>query len=428
MVDNKKKICAICGKTISFNMLSKHLRRHNILAEEYYKQYLLTSADTLVCPICGKPTKFISLEYGFDVVCSAACRIKTINKDNKLQCQICGMLYKNMSGLSQHLMHSHNIITYEHRKQYYDTYFKKETEGFCKRCNNKTKFISISRGYPQQFCSHYCCNRYMFDNETIEHKRERGLKGAASYKKYRKNMTAEQKLQDHISHVNAQKNRSLEAKEITSQRLKNIAANRNQEEKNQIYLKMVTTKNNRSDLEKNLEKEKRSNSLKIRWQRITPEDKITFNKHCKNTYWNNTINRIDEINNKRRKSRSRYMKNKPSYNGVSFDSLWELNVYKYCIENNIPIKREPISLKYIFNDKIRTAFPDFEIDGILVELKGKQFVKPDGTWFNPYLKGDDILNDASEAKHQAMIAANIKIWYESEVKAFLNGSLEVLYA
>ena len=75
-------------------------------------------------------------------------------------------------------------------------------------------------------------------------------------------------------------------------------------------------------------------------------------------------------------------------------------------------------------EKNLTAYPDFEIDGRLVELKGKQFVQKDGSWKNPFAEEDD---GSTEAKHQALLKANVLIWYEPQVKAFLKGDLSVLY-
>ncbi len=75
------------------------------------------------------------------------------------------------------------------------------------------------------------------------------------------------------------------------------------------------------------------------------------------------------------------------YNGMTFDSQYELVVYIYCIYNNIPIYRNQreFGFNYIDTRNIeRTVYPDFIINGTFVEIKGAQFFKPDGTMFLPY--------------------------------------------
>lgn len=84
------------------------------------------------------------------------------------------------------------------------------------------------------------------------------------------------------------------------------------------------------------------------------------------------------------------------YKNQSFDSLPELAVWVYCIDNNISIKKNPCSFEYLFCGKTYNYFPDFEIDGKLVEIKGDHFFKEDGTMQNPF---DHNLDDLYEAKH-----------------------------
>ena len=73
----------------------------------------------------------------------------------------------------------------------------------------------------------------------------------------------------------------------------------------------------------------------------------------------------------------------PTYNyrcdNLSFDSFPELCFYLYHIKNNIKIIREPVTLDFIFDNKIYHYTPDFEINNSLIEIKGSQFLKEDGT-------------------------------------------------
>ena len=51
------------------------------------------------------------------------------------------------------------------------------------------------------------------------------------------------------------------------------------------------------------------------------------------------------------------------YNNIYFDSSYELVFYKYCIDHNISIIREPkdVKLEYYINDKRYKYYPDFKI-------------------------------------------------------------------
>lgn len=70
-------------------------------------------------------------------------KILSIDKNNKLQCQICGEVFASLSSLSIHVPH-HNIKM----KQYYDQFFKlNENEGICPISGLDTTFICLEKGY-----------------------------------------------------------------------------------------------------------------------------------------------------------------------------------------------------------------------------------------------------------------------------------------
>jgi len=89
---------------------------------------------------------------------------RIIIKKNKIliECKVCN---KNIESIGEqsffrlHLSKCHNITT----KDYYDLYFKKETEGNCERCGKSTRFISFSQGYLR-YCNQSCA---AYDIKTI---------------------------------------------------------------------------------------------------------------------------------------------------------------------------------------------------------------------------------------------------------------------
>lgn len=94
------------------------------------------------------------------------------------------------------------------------------------------------------------------------------------------------------------------------------------------------------------------------------------------------------------------------YGNEKFDSFPELAIYLYAIDHGYNIKREPIKFNFIFNNKMHSYFPDFEINGKLVEIKGDQFFKEDGTMQCLFDHTKDAL---FEAKHQCMLEHNVLI-------------------
>lgn len=104
---------------------------------------------------------------------------------------------------------------------------------------------------------------------------------------------------------------------------------------------------------------------------------------------------------------AKYRKKRVKYDNLTFDSSWEVIVYKYCKEHNMQCEYQPtIAFKYTYANKTRYYHPDFLIEGQLYEIKGDHFFKEDGTMQNPFNHKLDALY---EAKHQCMINNNVKI-------------------
>lgn len=106
------------------------------------------------------------------------------------------------------------------------------------------------------------------------------------------------------------------------------------------------------------------------------------------------------------------------YNGMNFDSIYEIAYYIWLTDHKIKFTYEPnVKFKYVHNDKDHWYMPDFFVDSQYIEIKGDHFFKEDGTMKNPYDHSQDALY---EAKHQCMIANNVKIIRVSEMKDILD--------
>ena len=62
-----------------------------------------------------------------------------------------------------------------------------------------------------------------------------------------------------------------------------------------------------------------------------------------------------------------------TYDNISFDSSWELAIWIYAKDHNIPIEREPVKLSFNFDGKEKHVIPDFRYNGKLIEIKGEHY-------------------------------------------------------
>lgn len=97
--------------------------------------------------------------------------------------------------------------------------------------------------------------------------------------------------------------------------------------------------------------------------------------------------------------------NKYMYNNETFDSSWELAYYIWNKDQNNDIKRNHCSFTYNYNNEIHYYFPDFVVNGQLIEIKGDHFFKNE-KMINPFDRSQDGLY---EAKHQCALQNNVQI-------------------
>ena len=105
---------------------------------------------------------------------------------------------------------------------------------------------------------------------------------------------------------------------------------------------------------------------------------------------------------------AKYHRKQIEYDGLTFDSNWEVIVYKYCKENNISCEYQPdIIFEYEYNGKKHYYHPDFLINGKLYEVKGDHFFDGD-KMICPYNR-NDYMDGLFEAKHQCMLKNGVII-------------------
>jgi hypothetical protein len=74
---------------------------------------------------------------------------------------------------------------------------------------------------------------------------------------------------------------------------------------------------------------------------------------------------------------------KITYNNIHFDSLWEVDFYKWCEKNNIICNRNTFGFQYEYNGT-RTYYPDFYLPtyDVYVEVKGQETERDIAKWKN----------------------------------------------
>lgn len=141
-------------------------------------------------------------------------------------------------------------------------------------------------------------------------------------------------------------------------------------------------------------KEKQAKTNIIKYGNISSLQNGEVNNKTKNTmilrYGCEYSAQNKEIHSKQRK--------KYTYNGLNFDSSWEIAYFIWLTDNNIPFEYHPEPLKYYWNEKTHYYFPDFKVNNELIEIKGLN-------WLKKLLEKGTV----QEAKYKCMQDNNVKL-------------------
>ncbi len=109
-----------------------------------------------------------------------------------------------------------------------------------------------------------------------------------------------------------------------------------------------------------------------------------------------------------------------AFDGVYFKSSWELAYYIYLKDNGVEFEYQPeMSLKYEDGKGVqRFYFPDFKVNGKLVEIKGDQFINDNGEYRNPYDR-EGATNHIYEAKRKCMQDNGVEIMSACEIRPYV---------
>jgi len=182
--DNGLFICEECGNTFTCKEnVSKHVKNHHhIKLEDYYNKWFKEEGDGY-CKECGKPIpikqKYCSIlcrQKGTIKIRSDKAKIKNEIKKNRLEenfkiiCLECGKKFETTLKLNKHIIKVHD------KKEYYDKWIKKESEGICKICGAPTRFYNrLDLGY-MDCCSKECREKYKLQKRTKTNLKKHGVK------------------------------------------------------------------------------------------------------------------------------------------------------------------------------------------------------------------------------------------------------------
>ena len=126
----EQEICKECGQLA---VLNKHVRKHNLTSEEYYRKWLMKPGEGF-CKTCGKPTRFCGLtDKCFQPYCSNKChntdseflfkrslarKNKTPEEKAEIRAKQIAAWQKSMGDDWAHRMAQHGFETYKERTGY----------------------------------------------------------------------------------------------------------------------------------------------------------------------------------------------------------------------------------------------------------------------------------------------------------------------
>lgn len=145
------------------------------------------------------------------------------------------------------------------------------------------------------------------------------------------------------------------------------------------------------------------NGTRISWNKgLTKDTDIRVAKGCKTYQLNAKLG-------KHKLPKKRYRNCATStkygwYKGIYCDSSWELAFLVYCLDNNKKVIREERGFNYIYKNKTHKYYPDFKVDNIYYEIKGRDN--------NP-----QITNIKLQAVKDS--GFEIKILYSDEIKKYI---------
>lgn len=376
--------------------------------------------------------------------------------DNIFTCRVCNYQTDNSIAFGLHIARKHNP------KEYYDTFIDSNIHK-CPFCDSECKFVSLTIGYRTTCMSAECLHKMKSkrasnpSNETKTKRRSTCLKryGSETYNNSSKRIeTCKEKYGVDYNETFETKRQQTKLQKYGDAHFSNRTKAENtclikygtkySAQSEQVKAKIRKTKLQKYGDETFTNREKAKETLKLRYGIENPMESAEF---CENIKVGNMKRfgvpfafQSPKIKSKIKETMLRkygvssfaqseeyahHKKHKYVFQGIGFDSTDEVKLYKFCLENEIPVKYQPCSFEFTDSfGKNHVYIPDFEIAGKLYEVKGNHLWR-DGHLYFPYRKklSENQLAeiDAHYAgKDRCMNEHNVKVLLSSELDEFIN--------
>lgn len=399
-------ICKICNKSFNniYSFVSHIKNVHKPLTAKLYYDKFLKKETEGICPECGKPTKFKSITCGYKRFCSNNCSRHSPETREKYK-QTCIARY----GVdSTNKLSSMKDKAKQTNLEKYGTEYASQSEEFKAR-SRKTCLEkygsehSITSQNNIEKTKQTCLKRYGVNHYSKSADFKEKFKKTCQ-ERYGVNAPAQcpeiyQKVKNTCLEKYGYEN--VSRNEVIKEQIRETNI-----EKYGVYNPMLNPEIQQKRIDTCIEKYGVPSYLEYSNFR---EQSI---KTCLEKYGVEYIGQSHEIQKKR--------KQKYTYNGICFDSSWELAYYLFLTDHNIPFTFHPdIKFSYIANDKVHFYFPDFCISNELIEIKGDHFFDKSGNFKCPFNILDEKLQNEYKAKYQCMLDNNIKIMKYNEIRNIL---------
>lgn len=323
-----------------------------------------------------------------------------------MKCLECNQEFTARNALNRH------IKKYHGSEEYYIKFFKKEGEGYCKICQNPTRFLHIQDGYAN-CCSKTCSIKYTYQQTKNSNLKLYGVENPFQRKE----------VKEKIKKQNIEKfgvNMPLQNKEIKEKAYKTMEQKYGA--KTTLQSKMLIKKKEKTSEEKygdkkyqNKDKIKETNVRKYGYENPMGNKKIRkkrkktmikkygsehalknidcrnkFKHTCKEKYGVEYPMQNEKLFEKQQKNS--FFSHKYKKTNINYRGSYELDFLEKFYEKYSDMQNAK-SITYIFENKTKIYFPDFYIPSLnlVIEIKNSYLLKKDQQKIN--LKRNAAVNN-----------------------------------